>query len=106
MATRETLYMNLPGDADNTYYFPGENRIYQGSSAPSNTDMLWIDTDDNTETGSSNSGGGIAQAFFTTTDGVQPTSNYGLLWIDLSGPNGGLKYYNGSSWVHVPVAYT
>ena len=25
MATiQETLYMNLPGDADNTYYFPGE----------------------------------------------------------------------------------
>ena len=135
-----------------------DTRIYQGPDAPSDTTMLWIDTDDSTETGGSNSGGtpnalplaggtmagninmnnnrilglpttpsnaneavskayvdsvasgggggGIAQAFFTTADGVQPTSNYGLLWIDLSGPSGGLKYYNGSSWVHVPVAYT
>lgn len=145
-----------PYNAANKYYV--DSRIYQGPNAPSDTAMLWIDTDDSTETGGSNSGGtpnalplaggtmtgninmnnnrilglpttpsnaneavskayvdsvasgggggGIAQAFFTTADGVQPTSNYGLLWIDLSGPSGGLKYYNGSSWVHVPVAYT
>ena len=145
-----------PNNAANKYYV--DSRIYQGPEAPSDTTMLWIDTDDSTETGGSNSGGtpnalplaggtmtgninmnnnrilglpttpsnaneavskayvdsvasgggggGIAQAFFTTADGVQPTSNYGLLWIDLSGPSGGLKYYNGSSWVHVPVAYT
>lgn len=28
------------------------------------------------------------------------------LWIDTTASTGGLKYYNGSAWVHVPVAYT
>ena len=28
-----------------------------------------------------------------------------LLWIDTTATTGGLKYYNGSAWVHVPVAY-
>ena len=27
------------------------------------------------------------------------------LWIDTTENTGGLKYYNGSAWVHVPVAY-
>lgn len=30
-------------------------------------------------------------------------SNTNLLWID---PENGLKYYNGTEWVSVPVAYT
>lgn len=29
-----------------------------------------------------------------------------LLWIDTNSTAGGLKYYNGSAWAHVPVAYT
>ena len=29
-----------------------------------------------------------------------------LLWIDTNSTTGGLKYYNGSTWAHVPVAYT
>lgn len=29
-----------------------------------------------------------------------------LLWIDTTAGTGGLKYYNGTAWVHVPVAYT
>lgn len=29
-----------------------------------------------------------------------------LLWIDTNSTTGGLKYYNGSAWAHVPVAYT
>lgn len=33
-------------------------------------------------------------------------SNTNLLWIDTNTSTGGLKYYNGSAWVHVPVAYT
>jgi len=33
-------------------------------------------------------------------------SNTNLLWIDTTAETGGLKYYNGSAWVHVPVAYT
>ncbi len=32
-------------------------------------------------------------------------SNTNILWIDTS-PNGGLKYWNGSAWVVVPVAYS
>lgn len=28
------------------------------------------------------------------------------LWIDTTDNTGGLKYWNGSAWVHVPVAYT
>ena len=28
------------------------------------------------------------------------------LWIDTTPNTGGLKYWNGSAWVHVPVAYT
>lgn len=32
-------------------------------------------------------------------------SNKNLLWIDTSS-NGGLKYWNGSAWVVVPVAYS
>ena len=34
-----------------------------------------------------------------------PEENTKLLWIDTTPINGGLKYYNGSEWVHVPVAY-
>lgn len=29
-----------------------------------------------------------------------------LLWIDTTANTGGLKYWNGSAWVPVPVAYT
>lgn len=28
------------------------------------------------------------------------------LWIDTGAESGGLKYWNGTAWVHVPVAYT
>ena len=38
--------------------------------------------------------------------GKTAPSNKGLLWIDTTANTGGLKYYNGSAWVHVPVAYT
>ena len=34
-----------------------------------------------------------------------PTDTKGL-WIDTTANTGGLKYYNGTAWVHVPVAYT
>lgn len=32
-------------------------------------------------------------------------SNTKTLWIDTTAGTGGLKYYNGSAWVSVPVAY-
>ena len=38
--------------------------------------------------------------------GTSAPSNTSLLWIDTTANTGGLKYYNGSAWTHVPVAYT
>lgn len=35
----------------------------------------------------------------------EPTDT-SILWIDTTANTGGLKYHNGSAWVHVPVAYT
>ena len=37
--------------------------------------------------------------------GTTPPTNTNLLWIDTTAVTGGLKYHNGSAWVHVPVAY-
>ena len=44
-------------------------------------------------------GGGISQVFHV---GTTAPDNTNLLWIDTAN---GLKYYNGSAWVTVPVAY-
>lgn len=38
--------------------------------------------------------------------GASAPANTKLLWIDTNATTGGLKYHNGSAWVHVPVAYT
>ena len=38
--------------------------------------------------------------------GTAPPEDKHLLWIDTTANTGGLKYHNGSAWVHVPVAYT
>lgn len=38
--------------------------------------------------------------------GPNAPDNINLLWIDTTDITGGLKYYNGSDWVHVPVAFT
>lgn len=43
--------------------------------------------------------GGISQVFHV---GTTAPDNTNLLWIDTAN---GLKYYNGSAWVTVPVAY-
>ena len=48
------------------------------------------------------SSGGLTQVFHA---GTSAPSNTNLLWIDTNSTTGGLKYYNGTSWVHVPVAY-
>lgn len=37
--------------------------------------------------------------------GATAPENTKLLWIDTNATTGGLKYYNGTAWVHVPVAY-
>ena len=38
--------------------------------------------------------------------GTTAPSNTKLLWIDTNASTGGLKYYNGTAWVTVPVGYT
>lgn len=38
--------------------------------------------------------------------GTTPPTNINILWIDTNPTTGGLKCWNGASWVHVPVAYT
>lgn len=38
--------------------------------------------------------------------GTTAPSNTKLLWIDTTASTGGLKYYNGSAWTHVPVAWS
>jgi len=43
-------------------------------------------------------------SFFSA--GTSAPTNTKLLWIDTTANTGGLKYYNGSAWVHVPVAFT
>lgn len=45
----------------------------------------------------------MADVFYADSN---PPSNTKLLWIDTTANTGGLKYYNGSQWTHVPVAYT
>lgn len=38
--------------------------------------------------------------------GAQPPEDTRLLWIDTDAAAGGLKYWDGTGWIHVPVAYT
>lgn len=38
--------------------------------------------------------------------GTTPPEDTRLLWVDTTENTGGLKYYSGTDWVHVPVAYT
>ena len=38
--------------------------------------------------------------------GAQPPEDTRLWWIDTDAAAGGLKYWDGAGWVHVPVAYT
>lgn len=38
--------------------------------------------------------------------GTTAPTNTSKLWIDTTATTGGLKYYNGSAWVHVPTAFT
>lgn len=47
---------------------------------------------------------GHSHTFFTA--GPTPPGDGGMLWIDTTPGTGGLKYFNGAAWVHVPVSYT
>lgn len=48
----------------------------------------------------------LMNAASTFAVGASAPANKKLLWIDTNATTGGLKYHNGSAWVHVPVAYT
>lgn len=45
---------------------------------------------------------GMSEVFFA---GASEPDNTKLLWIDTTETTGGLKYYNGTAWAHVPVAF-
>lgn len=38
--------------------------------------------------------------------GTSAPDNTNLLWVDTTATTGGLKYYDGAAWKHVPVAFT
>ena len=38
--------------------------------------------------------------------GTTPPTQKNLFWIDPTPVTGGLKYWNGTDWEHVPVAYS
>lgn len=42
----------------------------------------------------------------TETNGIPSEEQNNKLWIDTNTETGGLKYYNGSTWVYVPVAFS
>ena len=46
--------------------------------------------------------GAVSQIFHV---GENPPEETKLFWIDTNATTGGLKYYNGTKWVVVPVAY-
>lgn len=48
-------------------------------------------------------GGGSGGGYYVGDTAPSDTS---LLWIDTTADTGGLKYYNGTDWVHVPVAWS
>lgn len=49
-------------------------------------------------------GGDVTLAYYSI--GTEPPENTKLLWIDITeGGTGGLKYYTGSDWAAVPVAW-
>ena len=54
--------------------------------------------------------GGIGTGQYTNTPaysvGTTPPLDTNLLWADTNPVSGGLKYYNGNSWVVVPVAFS
>lgn len=102
--------------------------VTAGTTAPSDTRLLWIDTTADTGglkfyNGTSwvhvpvgytaiSSLSGLTGPTATPTPlnmiftyGTTAPSDTRLLWIDTSGSTGGLKFHNGSSWVHVPVSY-
>lgn len=45
-----------------------------------------------------------ALKFFDVT--TTPPEQHNIFWVDTTPITGGLKYYNGTDWTHVPVAYT
>lgn len=48
----------------------------------------------------------VAQSKTIFYAGALAPSDTTIFWIDTNASTGGLKYYNGSAWVVVPVAYS
>ena len=48
----------------------------------------------------------IGSSVFVGSTAPEGTHKLGTLWIDTSENDGGLKYYNGSAWVTVPVRFS
>ena len=61
-----------------------------------------LEVDASTKTITFNTGEIMSDIFIA---GATAPENTKLLWIDTNATTGGLKYYNGTAWVHVPVAY-
>ncbi len=47
----------------------------------------------------------IASRILVVGSTAPETNSHVLFWIDTNTSTGGLKYYNGTAWVHVPVGY-
>lgn len=75
-----------------------ENALSQIPDAENLATKTWVTSEIATATASI-----VTDIFFAGT--TEPT-NTKLLWIDTTPNAGGLKYYNGSAWIHVPVAWT
>ena len=100
-----------------------------GSTPPDDTRLLWIDTDsdagglkyydgsswrhvpvaytsvDSVSGLSGMNATGASALTAILSYGTNPPDDTRLLWIDTSGYTGGLKFYNGTAWVHIPTAY-
>jgi hypothetical protein len=75
-----------------------ENALSQIPDAENLATKTWVTSEITTATASI-----VTDIFFA---GATPPDNTKLLWIDTADDTGGLKYYNGSAWTHVPVAWT
>ena len=86
-----------------TYSTGGTITQYTSCAVYSSGEKVWAN---NSEIATKNSINEAISALNIFSAGTSAPTNTKLLWIDTTATTGGLKYYNGSSWVHVPVAYT
>ena len=99
------------------YTANGKKYPVQLSNEQAFVEVPWTDTNTTYNTATQSANGLMSAADKKKLDGIatgasapfvaQATapSNTKTLWIDTTANTGGLKYYNGSAWVSVPVAY-